>query len=1097
MAIRKFTYLTAVVAFIVVPLAHAATPCPLSTASPSVTICTPTNGSTVTSPFQVWAGTTDTAHPVTAMKVYLDSVAVYAINANVVNTTLSAAAGSHHLSVNAWDSSGAVFKSTLTFTVSSPPAGVTVAPSNVGFANQVVGTTSSPQSVTLTNGTTSAISVGTLTVTGDFLVSNNGCGASLAANSSCVVQVQFKPTTTGTRTGTLTITDSPDATSPHQIGLSGSGVTAPACTPSTVNPSVTVCAPLNGETVSSPFQVLAETTDSHTVIAMKVYVDSVAVYSVNASQVNTTLTAAAGLHHLGVNAWDSTGAVFTSTLLAFTVSPTPSAPSVAPSSLSFGNQQLKTTSAPQSVTVNNPTTGTLGFNAPTVAGDFAIANDGCGASLAASSSCVIQVQFTPTATGTRTGALTITDSPDAGSPHTVNLSGTGTYPLSVSPVSLSFGDQALNLTSSPQKVTLSNVSGSSINLTLALSGDYAENDNCGTSLGANSSCTVSVTFTPTTTGARSGSLAITYNAAGSPQSVSLAGSGVTVTGVAVTPASPTINVGQKKQFTATATYSDNTSADVTVSATWSSSDTSVATIDNTAPSQGLATGLAQGQSTIQASFGGSSDTTVLTVVPQPAFAGVLTFHNDNLRTGQNTTETVLTPANVNVTNFGKLFSYSVDGRIYAQPLYVPNVSINGVSHNVVYVATEADSVYAFDADGLSTAPLWKVNFTNPAAGITTVNSSTVGSNVTPQIGITGTPVIDPDSGTLYCLADTVENGVYHWRLHAVDITSGAEKFGGPVDVTASGFIPEFHLQRPGLLLANGKVYFGFGSNGDHNTWHGWIFGYDAQTLLRAAVYNDTPTGNGGGVWMGAGGLGADANGNVYFATGNGSNNISTGGSNLSDSFVKLDLTGAVADYFTPFNHTNLDCCDLDLASGGPVLLPDQSGPHPHVMIGGGKNKVLYVMDRENMGKFNSTTNNIIQTLSGAVGPIFDQPAYWNGKVYVFASVDAPKAFSIADGILSAAPVSMATTTFAFPGANPSISSDNNTNGIVWAQNFNSASSILYAYDANNLAAVLWNSNQNATRDSLGQGEKFMAPTIANGKVYIGTTSKLIVYGLLH
>jgi hypothetical protein len=318
-----------------------------------------------------------------------------------------------------------------------------------------------------------------------------------------------------------------------------------------------------------------------------------------------------------------------------------------------------------------------------------------------------------------------------------------------------------------------------------------------------------------------------------------------------------------------------------------------------------------------------------------------------------------------------------------------------------------------------------------------------------------------------------------------------------VAIQGASFTPLFQLQRPGLLLSSGNVYIAFGSNGDHNTWHGFVFAYSASTLLQVGVYNNTPTGNGGGIWQAAGGLGADANGNVYFASGNGSNNVSTGGSNISDSFIKLDPSTKLLDYFTPFNHSSLDCCDLDLASGGPVLLPDQPGPFPHIMVGGGKTNTLYVINRDNMGKFNSTANNIVQTLNGAVGPIYDQPAYWNGDVYIVASNDVPKAFAVTNGMLSSTAVSQAGASYTFPGASPAISSNGTTNGIMWAQNWNNASSLLYAYDATDLSKALWNSNQNATRDALGQGEKFMAPIIANGKVYIGTTSKLIVYGLLH
>ncbi len=975
-----------------VPIAEGASPCPLSTVSPSVTICTPTSGNTVTSPFTVAAGTTDTAHPVTAMKVYLDYVAVYSISAAQLSTTLTAAAGSHHLTVSAWDSSGAVFKSSLTFTVSTSGS-VTASPTSLTFGNQALNTPSVPMNVTLANSTASAVTVNAPGITGDFLISSNSCGSSVAANSQCAIGVEFQPTATGTRTGTLTISDSPDSASPHSIALSGTGGTSAFCTPSTVSPSVTICTPTNGATVSSPFPVTAVTTDTaHPVTAMTIYLDNIAVYTIQAAQLSTTLSASGGSHNLTINAWDSSGAVFKGTSL-----------------------------------------------------------------------------------------ITVT-----------------AQPLSATPTTLAFGDEAVGITSAPRSVQLKNGTGGTLTLTITPSGPYSESDNCNGSLNAGATCTATVTFTPTAVGTQNGSLSISYNAAGSPQAVALTGAGATVANIAVTPANPTIAISSARQFTATATYSDNTTADVTTLATWTSSSTAVATVSNSAPTQGLATGVATGSTTIQAAYAGVNGSTTLNVVP---FAGVLTFHNDNLRTGVNATETVLTPANVNVSKFGKVASYSVDGRIYAQPLYVPGVTINGAVHNVVYAVTEADSVYAFDADAVASGPLWKRNFTNSGAGITTIASTdTGGSNVSPQIGISSTPVIDTSTGTLYCVAATNENGTYHWRLHALDIGTGADKFGGSVDVNAPGFIPLYQLQRPGLLLVNGtnpRLYFAFGSNGDHNTWHGWVFAYDASTLMQMGVYNATPSGNGGGIWMGAGGLGADASGNVYFETGNGTNDVSTGGANLSDSFIKLNSSAQRLDYFTPYNHNNLDCCDLDLASGGPVLLPDQSGTYPHIMIGGGKTAVLYVLNRDNLGQFNSAQNNIIQTLSGALGGgLYSQPSFWNGRMYISADSTTLKAFSISNGLLSTTPVMQTANSFTFPGGNLSISSNGATDGIVWAENMNSGSAILYAYDAANLATMLWNSAQNSTRDTLGAGEKFMAPTVANGKVYVGTMSKFIVYGLL-
>ncbi len=778
------------------------------------------------------------------------------------------------------------------------------------------------------------------------------------------------------------------------------------CPLATTSPTVTICTPTNGTTVTSPFAVSASANDTaHPVTAMKAYLDfnSTAVAVSSTNQLSATLSAASGSHHLTVNAWDSSGTVF-KTSVDFTVGAAPPPP----------------------------------------------------------------------------GTVTL------------------------SPASLSFGAVVVGVTSSPQTATLSNGTAASVAITsiTASPADFAASSNCGSSLAAGSSCQIRVTFTPGSAAAESGSLTITDDSG--TQTAALSGKGVTVSSLSVSPANPTIGVGSMQQFAATATFNDSSTGDITDLATWTSSDTTVATID----SSGLATAVATGTSTIQATYGSSSDSTVLTATAASSFAGVLTFHNDNMRTGANTRETILTPSNVNVTSFGKKKSYSVDGRIYAQPLYVPGISVlNQVtglaeSHDVVFVATEHDSVYAFDGDGDASSYFWKKSLV--PAGATTIPASNLGGSaipISPEIGITGTPVIDAASGTLYVVAGSRDStGVYRWMLHALSIHTGAEKFGGPVLVQSTGFIAKWQLQRPALLLADGVVYFGFASEGDQSTWHGWVFAYDASTLLKVFAYNDTPGGNGGGIWQSAGGLAADkdANGNVqiYFETGNGTYGV-TGG-NLSDSFVKLSASGAVLDFFTPFNHSSLDCCDKDLSGGGPVLLPDQGGPSPHVMVGGGKAGTIYVIDRDNLGMVNSTSNNIIQTINGAVGPIFSQPSYWNGKLYIVASADVPKAFSVSNGLLSTSAVSKNSHSFRFPGANTSISANGTGNGILWAQEyFGTSAGILHAYKASGLSTELWNSNMNATRDSMGSADKFMAPTIANGRVYIGTRSKtLVIYGLL-
>jgi len=402
---------------------------------------------------------------------------------------------------------------------------------------------------------------------------------------------------------------------------------------------------------------------------------------------------------------------------------------------------------------------------------------------------------------------------------------------------------------------------------------------------------------------------------------------------------------------------------------------------------------------------------------------VLTHRNDNMRTGQNTSETILTASNVNSATFGKLFSLPTDGYVYAQPLYKSNVLIAGKTHNVLFVATEHDSVYAFDADGQSSLPLWQVSFINPSAGITTVPSSDIPDfSIDPEIGITGTPVIDPQSGTLYVVAKTKENGSYFQRLHALDITTGAEKFGGPVVIQASvlgtgdgndghGNIPfdPFHQnQRAALLLANGVVYIAFASYGDAKPYHGWVLGYNAATLQRVAVFNDTPNGSNGGIWQSGEGPSADASGNIFVISGNGTFDADVGGIDFGDSFLKLSTNGGgltLVDFFTPFNQAFLNSNDLDLGSTGTLLLPDQTGTaHPHLVLGAGKDGNAYLVDRDNMGHFRSTDNSqIVQTIAIS-GSIYGTPASWQNNIYFLPHNDRLKAFQLSGGCFPPPPL---------------------------------------------------------------------------------------------
>jgi len=697
-------------------------------------------------------------------------------------------------------------------------------------------------------------------------------------------------------------------------------------------------------------------------------------------------------------------------------------------------------------------------------------------------------------------------------------SGSSSPSVNLSSTSLIFGNVQTGVTSSPQPVTITNVG--TVQLTISAiavsggnAGDFAQTNTCGATLAPNAACTISVTFTPTNTGTRSSSVLVTDNAPGSPQSVSLSGTG---TGFTVTPGVSVLTLTGTQQFTASS-GSPSWMVDGTVGGTASS---------GTITSTGLYTPPASpGTHTVTAMISGSSASATVYVTNYP---GTFTFHNDNMRTGQNLNETVLTPADVTPAQFGRLFSYTVDGRVYASPLYVASVTIPGQGfHNVVYVATEHDTVYAFDADGLSTSPLWQVSFINPAGGITTIPSTDTdpSSNccdLLPEVGITGTPVIDPNTGTLYLVAATKEvvNGTtnYVQRLHALDITTGAEKFGGPVAIQASvpgsgsgasgGNVPFGALnegQRPGLLLSNGVVYVGFGGHDDDPPYHGWVLGYSASTLQQVMVFNDTPNDVGGGIWQSGGGLTTDSTGNLYFATGNGGFDANSGGTDYGDSLLKLSTAGAVLDYFTPHNQSTMSAQDLDLASGGPVLLVDQPGNYPHVLVSAGKTGTIFVVNRDNMGHFNSGSDNqIVQSLVGVLpnggneAGNYNSPVYFNGNVYFGAVNDTIKAFQLSGGLLSTGPTSHSSETYEFPGGAMAISANGNADGILWAVEHTSDTTvgILHAYSAANLGNELYNSSQSGSRDTLDIAAKFTIPIVANGKVFIGSNSQLAVYGLL-
>jgi hypothetical protein len=590
------------------------------------------------------------------------------------------------------------------------------------------------------------------------------------------------------------------------------------------------------------------------------------------------------------------------------------------------------------------------------------------------------------------------------------------------------------------------------------------------------------------------------------------------------PSNVTVTVGQTATFTVVA----NGTAPLSYQWTQAGANVGTNSASYTTPATKLTDNGAAIQVTVSNSVGSTpSNTVTLTVnsAPPPSSVNVLTYHNDIGRTGQNLNETILTTSSLNSTNFGKKSFLSTDGLVDAEPLYVSNLNIGGTTHNVVFVATEHDSVYAFDADTF--AQLWKVSMLG--SGETTSDPVGGCGQVSPEIGITSTPVIDLNAGPngiIYLVAmsrnQSTNPVTYIQRLHALDLTTGADIAGSPVTIQASYpgtgagsdgtnviFNPRQYKERASLLLLNGVIYTGWASHCDAGPYTGWIIGYNQSSLAQTSVLDITPNGGDGAIWMAGAGLAADSSGFIYFLAANGTfdDTLNSSGfpenGDYGNAFVKLSTTGnklAVADYFTMHNTDAESGADQDLGSGGAMVLPDQKDNAQntwHLAVGAGKDSNMYVVNRDMMGKFNTSNDSAIyQELDGSLpGGIWSMPAYFNGTVY-YGSVNASlQAFPIANAKLATAASSKSSASFGYPGTTPSISANGSSNGIVWAIQ-NGGTAVLHAYDATNLATELYNSSQAANGRDNFSGNKYITPMIANGKVYVGTPTGVIVFGML-
>ena len=586
------------------------------------------------------------------------------------------------------------------------------------------------------------------------------------------------------------------------------------------------------------------------------------------------------------------------------------------------------------------------------------------------------------------------------------------------------------------------------------------------------------------------------------------------------PANQTVTAGQ------TATFSVTAAGTTPFSYQWQKGTTAISGATSasytTAPTTTAESGSQFGVVVSNAIGNATSNAATLTVNGAgPASTDVLTYHNDIARTGQNLTESTLTFGNVNSGTFGKLGFYPVDGLVDAEPLYASNVAVpNNGTHNLVIAATENDSVYAFDAD--SGATIWQISTLK--TGETTSDDRDC-TQITPQIGVTSTPVIDRSvgpNGAVYVVAMSKDgSGNYYQRLHALDLALGSELFGGPVAVQATYpgtgdnsngtnvvFDPGQYAERSALLLLNGVIYTGWTSHCDIRPYTGWIMGYSESTLAQTSVLNVTPNGDAGSIWMAGAGLAADSSGNIYFLDANGDFDTSLNASgfpsdgDFGNAFMKLSTSGnqlAVADYFEMDNGVEESDNDTDLGSGGTIVLPDLSdgsGNTWHLAVGAGKDQNLYLVNRDAMGKFSANNNNIYQELAGALpGGVWAMPAYFNNTVY-YGSFGSPiQAFTITNAKLSTSATSQTANSFGYPGATPSVSANGTSNAIVWAVE-NTSPAVLHAYNATNLTEI-YNSNQASNgRDHFGDGNKFITPMIVNGHVFVGTPNGVAVFGLL-
>jgi hypothetical protein len=725
----------------------------------------------------------------------------------------------------------------------------------------------------------------------------------------------------------------------------------------------------------------------------------------------------------------------------------------------------------------------------------------CGTLSAASSASGAAITYTAPATAPSPGTVTLTATsvadPSKAAVATITVTGVVVPPAIVIAVNPATVAVQTGHTQSLTATVQNDADDKGVNWTLTGAG--CNGASCGNLSAASSASGAAITYTapaavptPAAVTATATSVKDSQKSASTTITITAPVSGGTAS-VAISPVRVALTTGQAQTFTATVT------GNAVTSVTWEvdsipGGNSSVGTVS---ASGVYSPPSSAGTHTVAARSVADTTATASASVSITDFQGVFAYHNDLSRDGVNSQEYALNTSTVKGATFGKRFACAIDAAAYAQPLWVANLAIGGGTHNVLVAATQHDTVYAFDADASPCQTYWSKSLLDN--GEKWVTSGDVNSNdISPDIGIVGTPVIDPGTNTIYVVSKSKNGSNFHQRLHALSLIDGSEKFNGPQDITFSSGGVNFNAltqnQRCGLALVNGVVYIAYASHGDNPTYFGWIVGYSASSLNQVALFNDDPGSGFGGIWMSGGAPAADSSGNLYVITGNGNFD---GNTQFGDSFLKLSTSGGinVGSFFSPSNQASENSGDLDFGSGGAAILVDPSaGPVPHLAIGGGKDGKMFLLNRDNLGGNSGNDGGAVQAFS--VGNmIFATAAFWQNTLYIGPITDHVKSFTLntSTGQFNTAPASQSPSTFGFPGATPSISAQGGTNGIVWAIE-NAGTAVLHAYDATNLGSELWDSG-NSGADQAGGAVKFTVPTVANGKVYVGTASEISVYGL--